>query len=87
MDAGSPEETVAYINEHLVQELKNVYQDVELENVKTACGAMSAINAENGVRFVVIIDEWDVLIRDESAKEDVQKEYIDFLRGMFKGAD
>ena len=24
MDAGSPEETVAYINEHLVQELKNV---------------------------------------------------------------
>ena len=45
MDAGSPEETVAYINEHLVQELKNVYQDVELENVKTACGEMSAINA------------------------------------------
>ena len=45
---------------------------------------MSAINAENGVRFVVIIDEWDVLIRDESAKEDVQKEYIDFLRGMVK---
>lgn len=87
MDAGSPEETVAYINEHLVQELKNVYQDVELENVKTACGAMSAINAEKGVRFVVIIDEWDVLIRDESAKEDVQKEYIDFLRGMFKGTE
>ena len=60
---------------------------MELENVKTACGAMSAINAEKGVRFVVIIDEWDVLIRDESAKEDVQKEYIDFLRGMFKGTE
>ncbi len=87
MDAGSPEETVTYINEHLVQELKNVYQDVELENVKTACGAMSAINAEKGVRFVVIIDEWDVLIRDESARENVQKEYIDFLRGMFKGTE
>jgi len=25
-----------------------------------------------------------VLIRDESAKENVQKEYIDFLRGMVK---
>ena len=87
MDAGSPEETVTYINEHLVQELKNVYPDVELENVKTACGAMSAINAAKQVRFVVIIDEWDVLIRDESAKEDVQKEYIDFLRGMFKGTE
>ena len=38
---------------------------------------MSAINAAKKVRFVVIIDEWDVLIRDESAREDVQKEYID----------
>ena len=28
------------------------------------------------------MDEWDMLIRDESAKENVQKEYIDFLRGM-----
>lgn len=87
MDAGSPEETVTYINEHLVQELRNAYPDVELENVKTACGAMSAINAVKKVRFVVIIDEWDVLIRDESAREDVQKEYIDFLRGMFKGTE
>ena len=87
MDAGSPERTVTYINEHLVQELRNAYPDVELENVKTACGAMSAINAAKKVRFVVIIDEWDVLIRDESAREDVQKEYIDFLRGMFKGTE
>lgn len=87
MDAGSPERTVTYINEHLVQELRNAYPDVELKNVKTACGAMSAINAVKKVRFVVIIDEWDVLIRDESAREDVQKEYIDFLRGMFKGTE
>lgn len=46
---------------------------------------MSRINSVNGNKFVVIIDEWDVLIRDESANEKVQKEYIDFLRGMFKG--
>ena len=30
------------------------------------------------------MDEWDMLIRDESAKENVQKEYIDFLKGMVK---
>ena len=35
-------------------------------------------------KFVVIIDEWDVLIRDE-ASQTVQTEYINFLRGMFKG--
>lgn len=34
-----------------------------------------------------IIDEWDVLIRDESANNRVQEEYINFLRGLFKGVE
>lgn len=85
MDAGSPEDTVKYINGHIISELKEAYPEIPLESVKTAYGAMSRINSVNGSRFVVIIDEWDVLIRDEAANEKVQKEYIDFLRGMFKG--
>ena len=37
-----------------------------------------------GERFIMIIDEWDALFRE--AKEDVkvQKEYISFLRSLFK---
>ena len=35
----------------------------------------------------MIIDEWDVLIRDEAAKEDIKNEYIRFLRGIFKGTE
>ena len=85
MDAGTPEETINYINEHLIAELKELYPDVPLENVKTAYGVMSRINSMTGKKFVVIIDEWDVLIRDEASKDKVQKDYIDFLRGMFKG--
>ena len=85
MDAGTPEETINYINEHLIAELKELYPDVPLENVKTAYGVMSRINSMTGKKFVVIIDEWDVLIRDEASNDKVQKDYIDFLRGMFKG--
>ena len=33
------------------------------------------------------IDEWDVLIRDEAANEAVLQDYINFLRGMFKGSE
>ena len=36
-------------------------------------------------KFIIIIDEWDVLIRDEVKKADVQEQYINFLRGLFKG--
>lgn len=48
---------------------------------------MSYIKAASGNKFVVIIDEWDVLIRDEAQNHKVQEEYIDFLRGMFKGSE
>ena len=45
------------------------------------------IYKKTGIPFVIIIDEWDVLIRDESANKKVQDEYIRFLRGMFKGTE
>ena len=34
---------------------------------------------------MIIIDEWDVLIRDEAANQRIQEEYINFLRSLFKG--
>ena len=45
------------------------------------------LNLENGQKFVVIIDEWDVLIRDEAHNQAAQEMYIDFLRNMFKGIE
>lgn len=48
---------------------------------------MSCINAVPGKKFIVIVDERDVLIRDEAANHAVQEEYINFLRGMFKGSE
>lgn len=48
---------------------------------------MSRIKEATGQKFIVIIDEWDVLIRDESSNKKAQKNYINFLRGMFKGTE
>ncbi len=36
--------------------------------------------------FVFIIDEWDCVFRMAKEREDIQKDYLDFLRGLFKGA-
>ena len=87
MDAGSAETTVKYINEHLIAELQEIYPEISLSKVNTAYGALSNIYAATGNKFVIVIDEWDVLIRDEAANTKVQDEYIDFLRGMFKGTE
>ena len=50
-------------------------------------GALADITQMTGHKFVIIIDEWDVLIRDEAANLKMQEEYIDFLRGLFKGTE
>ena len=37
--------------------------------------------------FIFIIDEWDCVFRLAKERKDAQKEYLDFLRGLLKGAE
>lgn len=85
--AGGPEHVVSYISEKTIAELREYYQDVPMKETKSLPEALSQINTATGKRFVIIIDEWDVLIRDEATNELIQKEYIGFLRGLFKGTE
>ena len=87
MDAGSAENTTSYINKNIISELAEAYPGLVMPSTATAYGAMSDINNATGNKFVVIIDEWDVLIRDEAHNKAVQDEYINFLLGMFKGTE
>ena len=84
--AKGPENVVSYIIENTVAELKLAFPDVKVEGRVTLSDMLSQINAQTGKRFIVIIDEWDVLVRDEANNQSVQEEYINFLRGLFKGS-
>lgn len=81
------ESIVDYIQSTIMQEIRQSYSDVLAEDTTSVASAMSQINAATGNRFVVIIDEWDVLIRDQANDVSVQREYINFLRGLFKGTE
>ena len=87
ISAGSSENLISYITNIVVSELRETYPEVNLVENSTIYGAMARINTVLGKQFIVIIDEWDVLIRDEAAKEDIKNEYIRFLRGIFKGTE
>ena len=86
-EAGSAEKTVSFITQTILAELRDIYGDIIPDDVNKVSGALSYINAATGNKFVVIIDEWDVLIRDEAMNKAVQEEYIDFLRNLFKGVE
>lgn len=85
--AGDYKKTVSYIHHAVVQEIKEYYPEIEVESKALLYNVMSKIYKETGEKFVVIIDEWDTLIRDNSYDETIQNEYIDFLSGMFKGTE
>lgn len=85
--AKSPEKVVSYITENTIDELKEYYPKEVGDEIKSLPEALSRINAATGKKFIVVIDEWDVLIRDEALNQSVQDEYISFLRGMFKGSE
>ena len=85
--AGGPENVVSYITEKTILELRNYYPEILPDSINSLPEALSCINTSTGQKFVVIIDEWDVLIRDASTDLAVQEEYINFLRGMFKGSE
>lgn len=81
------EELIPFITENVVAELKEIYPEYVRGDEKSLAFLLSGINAKTGKKFVVIIDEWDVLIRDSANNKTVQDEYIKFLRAMFKSLD
>lgn len=85
--AGGVDKVVSYINEKTIEELMEYYPDELPSGIKSLSEALSIINNSTGNKFIIIIDEWDVLIRDEANNNKVQDEYINFLRGLFKGTE
>lgn len=45
---------------------------------------LRCVDAQNGKKFIFIIDEWDVLIREAKNDDVTQTRYLNLLRGWFK---
>ena len=45
------------------------------------------ISDSTGDRFVIIIDEWDAILREMGTDDDIVTEYVDLLRRLFKGSN
>lgn len=70
--------------EELIEEFSDC-SDIDLgARLKTALGKIFK-KTEQG--FIFVIDEWDCVFRIAKDRKEIQKEYLDFLRGLFKGAE
>ena len=67
----------------IVLELQSIFANSNITGNESLADAILKIYATTGEQFVIIIDEYDVLIR-EQVSTSVFKSYLDFLNAMFK---
>ena len=80
----SVEELVATLQEDLLEDLREAYPDVVLEQEKLLSKALLRVYSKTGERFVFIIDEWDCILREKRYALEEHKKYLDFLRNLLK---
>lgn len=82
--AAEPKDWVAYIKRNITAELLEAYP--ELKTGEAFFDTLANAALLTGNKFVMIIDEWDAPIRETNRNFVVQKEYLLFLRSLFKNS-
>lgn len=77
-------DVVKDINDKVTEEVREVYPTVKKDD--TLFDTLYNVTEEMGNKFIVIIDEWDALFREAKENTEIQKEYINLLRGLFKSS-
>ncbi|MGN0000468.1 MAG: AAA family ATPase [Marinilabiliaceae bacterium] len=83
-DAKDKSQTIQILQNNVVEELREQFPNVEVPTSSSIAKALSIIHKELSETFVIIIDEYDVLIRDRNVPASLCNEYIEFLNALFK---
>ncbi|MBE5922979.1 MAG: AAA family ATPase [Lachnospiraceae bacterium] len=83
-DAKSADDIIPLIKRQITKEIVETFPDV----IESEIFSETLINAvtQSKRKFIAIIDEWDVIIRDRTISDDIQKDYFEFLRMLFKNS-
>ena len=79
-------DTVSYLQKIVLSELHATYPSICPVD-ETLPMMLSAIARTVGEKFIVIIDERDALFREQKDDDELQKDYIELLRGLFKSQE
>ena len=74
-----------FIHSLVIPELREEYPSIDLKENIDIPGAMQEIYKRTGDQFVFIIDEYDVIIRDQQFSSEISG-YLTFLVSLFKNS-
>ncbi|MDE5777991.1 MAG: AAA family ATPase [Lachnospiraceae bacterium] len=52
--------------------------------LKMLAAVLEQIYADTDKQFIFLIDEWDCVVRERQESDELQKNYLDFLRNLLK---
>ena len=82
------EDIVAHIQSDVIEELKAVFPDVPFRANSDLAEALYAIASQpHQEKFIMIIDEWDAILRERPEGDVASEQYINLLRGLFKSTN
>ena len=79
-------EIVSLIQQDVMEDVLNVFPIIEVKERDDLMSILYRISESTGERFVMIIDEWDAILREMGTDDYIVTAYVDLLRRLFKGS-
>lgn len=80
-----PGELIEQLQRYLYDDLLEEYPDVDYS--KSISDVLLSVYKASGRMFVIIIDEWDCVVRNQSDRPDLVHRYLQFLHDLFKSEE
>ena len=80
-------EAVKALITNLKNELALEYPDAGVSEAVSLHDNLLKVSAFIQKKFIIIIDEWDMILREEQKNLKLQDEYISLLRSLFRGPE
>ena len=84
LSTAAPGKATEYLEREVLRELKKEYGDILSGQDMELVTALGEIFVETDRQFIFLIDEWDCAMREKQESEELQKQYLDFLRNLLK---
>ena len=79
-------EIVKIMQQEIMDDVLKIFPDTEVKDRDDLMSILYRICESTGERFVMIIDEWDAILREMGSGDYIATSYVDLLRRLFKGS-
>ena len=74
---------VKRMQNHVADDILEVFPEIIVKEDDDLMDILYRVYQSTGERFVMIIDEWDAILREMGTDEDITTAYVDLLRRLF----